>query len=641
MTRFSLAALFVCLGAGPAFSQHDHGAHHESGAQPKPPQVFLDKSPRVVAYQLKRLDDARLLMVKRKTTDEKYAPVYEAILKRPGVSSKDRAAALAGLVELNGSNAVEELLEALKPLSDADRGERRTAERLTELLLAEPKSALTARVGELHAATFAENRPLRLAGHAGLTAIGEVSDALLPRYEGGAADYLAAVPLVPSPQIRAAQRATVLRLMDAGPEELREPAIRALAAIPAEQAETFGRLVPLLRDESLRPAVVRTLLTVPAEDRDPALSGEAIRTLVDQAEATPAADRTGEEFLNAMQLADELLARLPVDEAKALRTRLREIAVRVVRIRTVEEEMRYDTPYFAVEAGRPVQVLLENVDLMPHNLVVTAPGELRNVAEQGMQVGPAGGATGKAYVPDGEAVLFATDLVDARAAARLTFTAPSEPGEYPYVCTFPRHWMRMYGVMVVVPDLDAWRANPTEPADPIGNTRSFVQAWTVDDLLPPETNVDAKLVGRVPEIGRKLFVEAGCAQCHRADSTDRLVGPSLVGVFDRWKGDSRKVLREMLDPSAHVEPKYAVRQVITQDGRVLTGLVVAEDDESISLLADPEAKTPQKIVKTDVLESVQSDVSLMPKALLDQYTEDEIFELLAYLRSLEAPPADR
>ena len=147
--------------------------------------------------------------------------------------------------------------------------------------------------------------------------------------------------------------------------------------------------------------------------------------------------------------------------------------------------------------------------------------------------------------------------------------------------------------------------------------------------------MEQKLAGRSPEIGQRLFTEATCAQCHRADSNDALVGPSLVGVFGRWKGDGSKVLREMLDPSAHVDAKYAVRQVLLEDGQVLTGLVVAEDDDTVSILSDPEATAPRVVQKDTVLEMVQSDVSLMPKALLDRYTEDEIFELLAYLRGLE------
>ncbi|QDT16796.1 alpha/beta fold hydrolase [Alienimonas californiensis] len=636
-----LAALLIAPCVAPAFAQHEHGAHADqampgmTAEKPKPPTVFLDKSPRIVEYQLKRLDDARLLLVERETTDPKYAPVYEAILSRPGVSPKERAAALAGLVELNDSDAVAELLRVLEPLGDEDRGDRRAAEQLTNLLLKQPVDALAAKAEALNAAATAENRPLRVAAFAALMQAGKFSVG----NAGTSIDWLAALPLVPSAEARVGLREDVVGLLSSDDAAVKKAAIAALAAIPAGQADTFVRLAPLLKNPALRPAAVRTLLTVPAEERNPAVSAAAAGVLVELAEKTAAADRTTDDFLSAMQLADGLFARLPVEEAKALRTRLREVTVRVVRIKTVEEEMRYDIPYFAVEAGRSVQVWLENEDLMPHNLVVTTPGQLRDVAERGMQVGPSGGSTGNPYVPDGEDVLFATELVDAHASSRLTFTAPSEPGEYPYVCTFPRHWMRMYGVMVVVPDLDAWLANPTVPEDPIGNTREFVQKWTVADLLPEGADPEQKLAGRSPEIGQRIFTEATCAQCHRSDSAESLVGPSLVGVFERWKGDDRIVLREMLDPSAHVDPKYAVRQVLTMDGQVFTGLVVAETEESVSILSDPEAKEPTVIAREDVLDMVQSDVSLMPKALLDRFTEDEIFELLAYLRGLESGAA--
>ena len=112
-------------------------------------------------------------------------------------------------------------------------------------------------------------------------------------------------------------------------------------------------------------------------------------------------------------------------------------------------------------------------------------------------------------------------MVQSHQQARLTFTAPTEPGEYPYVCTFPRHWMRMYGVMVVVDDLDAWLQNPTEPKDPIGSNRSFVKAWSIDDFTADIAN---GLRGRTPEIGHRLFTEATCAQCHKVKGRGGAVG---------------------------------------------------------------------------------------------------------------------
>ncbi len=103
----------------------------------------------------------------------------------------------------------------------------------------------------------------------------------------------------------------------------------------------------------------------------------------------------------------------------------------MVQIRTIEEEMRYDTPYFAVEAGRPVQVVLKNDDLMPHNLVITEAGALQEVAEAGAVLGPSPGFEGKPYVPKSEKVKYATGMVQVGQLERLTFTAPNSRANIP------------------------------------------------------------------------------------------------------------------------------------------------------------------------------------------------------------------
>ena len=73
----------------------------------------------------------------------------------------------------------------------------------------------------------------------------------------------------------------------------------------------------------------------------------------------------------------------------------------------------------------------------------------------------------KPFVPNTPLVLHATRLLQSGDTERLGFSAPAAPGEYIYVCTFPGHWLRMYGVMLVVPDLEAWEAKPTVPIDPM------------------------------------------------------------------------------------------------------------------------------------------------------------------------------
>lgn len=133
-------------------------------------------------------------------------------------------------------------------------------------------------------------------------------------------------------------------------------------------------------------------------------------------------------------------------------------------------------------------------------------------------------------------------MVDVNSETRLTFTAPKRPGEYPYVCTFPQHWYRMYGVMVVVKDLDAWLKNPVKPANPIGSNRTFVKAGNVDDLK--DELVTGMHARRSPELGKRIFVEASCAACHKIGGEGGVIGPDLSDLMTRWKGDRVGVLRE-------------------------------------------------------------------------------------------------
>ncbi len=186
----------------------------------------------------------------------------------------------------------------------------------------------------------------------------------------------------------------------------------------------------------------------------------------------------------------------------------------------------------------------------------------------------------------------------------------------------------MYGVMVVVADLDAWQKQPKAPADPIGNNRSFVRKWTLPDLAD---QLESGLRGRSPEIGLRLLKEATCLQCHKLRGEGGVVGPDLSDVASRLKQDKVAILQEIIDPSHKVDPKYAVQQVLTSDGKVYNGIVVEDTKEGLSLITSPDQPKPIKIARDDIEEVIKSSKSIMPVGLLDQYTQDEIFEILALL----------
>ncbi|MBT3479957.1 MAG: hypothetical protein HN457_00795, partial [Opitutales bacterium] len=56
---------------------------------------------------------------------------------------------------------------------------------------------------------------------------------------------------------------------------------------------------------------------------------------------------------------------------------------------------------------------------------------------------------GKHFVPDMPQVLFHTKLLQPDTSETIRFIAPTKPGEYPYICSFPGHWIVMRGVMTV------------------------------------------------------------------------------------------------------------------------------------------------------------------------------------------------
>ncbi len=637
MRYFALCSLLTTILVVPIWGQdHDHGDDSTTRKIRKveAPKVFLDKSPRIVAYQLKRLDNQRLLMVERKTDDTKYIPVYEAILARVGMSPQFRLESIHALAALQKSHPVAIILATIGELDASNREEKRTAKQLAKILLGLKTEQLEAQANSLLEAAQTDNLLAASIATAALLIPGQSETEIdkLTDTPSGQLAFLEAITMLPEASQRTTFRPRVLRLLEiSNNNQLSNAAIRTLSFIPAEPADTFSRLAPLISNDKLRAVTVRTLLTIPVKQREAGASLKVTSFLVDLAEKTPAEKRTTAAFIDAMQLADQLLAIVPSEQARSFRKRLNAVTVRVIRIKTVEEEMRYDIPYFAVEAGKSVQIVLENHDLMPHNLVITVPEALKEVAQLGLQVGPNKGWQNLPYVPESDKVLHATPMVPADQQNTLTFTAPTTPGEYPYVCTFPQHWYRMYGVMVVVDDLDDWLKNPVEPANPIGSNRSFVQAWKVDDL---KDELESGIRGRSPEIGKRLFAEASCAGCHKMQGQGGAIGPELSDVFERWKGDRVGILREVLEPSHKVDAKYVMQRILTVDGRTVTGVLLSEDDDKVTLLSNPEAKEPTVILQDDIEAMVPSSVSMMPKALMDQYTKDEVFEVLAYLESV-------
>jgi plastocyanin len=120
-----------------------------------------------------------------------------------------------------------------------------------------------------------------------------------------------------------------------------------------------------------------------------------------------------------------------------------------LKVQAVPNLMQFSPRELRVKAGQSVRIVFENPDLMQHNLVLVADGADEAVGMLADQMASKPEGFAKNFIPESASVLQATPLVNPNGRAELKFTAPTKPGAYPYLCTFPGHWRVMRGVLIV------------------------------------------------------------------------------------------------------------------------------------------------------------------------------------------------
>jgi len=478
MTPTSRLISIVMSAALLASASFAHAAQEAAGRPA--PKILIDQSPVAVQYQLNRLSADDLVRLERKPNDPKYRLVYLALLSRRGIDPGVRDEALRVLVALDRSTPARVLLEALSKVPEADA---MTGDKVMAMLVSLPKGDLArerdAFVREVQRpnATW----PIRGALAALYVVDGATSNALTlasgARHSSEALYAFKTLPQGPEgQQVRNAAfsyLAGFLKSSLEGARPLDAPMAPAFDALgwTNRDATTFGMLATAVRepaaDGSVKAAAIRSLGRLP---RDVWIADQVeplARAVIGFVAAMPPARRADPDALDAMQLGEALAAALPDAGRLSVRHDLRALGVRIIRLQTIVEQMSYDQSWFVVEAGKPMQIAFTNREAMPHNVVVGKPGSLAEIGNAGAAVPLPTDPSVKPYVPNLPSVLASTNLMKEGETARLTMTAPASPGEYVFLCTFPGHWVRMYGVMLVVPDLEAWDAKPTVPTDPV------------------------------------------------------------------------------------------------------------------------------------------------------------------------------
>ena len=272
------------------------------------------------------------------------------------------------------------------------------------------------------------------------------------------ADHHEVIHTAPTP---ASREAVKIPLSGDPTGTLRRAAIAAAMVSGGDAKALYASLAALLARGEQVGAASQAIKQVARDAWQKELAGTAANGILSWVTAIPVANRTTAEVAEAIGVARDLSTLMPEAEAKTLRTALREVGVNVYILNTVREQMRYDQARLVVEAGKPFEIIFKNLDAMPHNLVIVTPGSREKIGQAALVMPPKPDAEGKIFVPKDKAVLASTKLIEPGQQTTLLMTAPADPGDYEYVCTFPGHYVIMWGKLVVTKDVDAYlQTNP-------------------------------------------------------------------------------------------------------------------------------------------------------------------------------------
>jgi putative membrane-bound dehydrogenase-like protein len=126
--------------------------------------------------------------------------------------------------------------------------------------------------------------------------------------------------------------------------------------------------------------------------------------------------------------------------------------------------------------------------------------------------------------------------------------------------------------------------------------------------------------------GRLLFSRS-CANCHTLFGEGKKIAPDLTGA---QRNNLNYLLENIADPSATVSKNFQMRIVLLEDGRVLNGVLLAQNEKTFTI----QTATEQVFIQRDEVDVMQdSKLSMMPENLLNVLKNDQIRDLIGYLMS--------
>ena len=590
-------------------------------------------NPEAVAYLQKCCQPEELLKL------GSHEHLFEGLLTLAETPSDVRLEALTKIAKLRD---VQPLTLLLDLIHRADSSEKSRPSQFVSLLVNfEPKSLRTAESQFLQLATKANHPVVRQSALAAIARIDSSVDRvsqLAGEKNWGLIDLLESLQQIPEPETRALFYDRVRVLMQTTENnEIATKAVDAMIRVPGHESEKLEDMISFVEKNRYRKNALASINNIPQTQWRETHATRLVAASIKHVSKVAPAERAAAAVVDEVQLALKFAELLPPAEREEARSILKGFHATILQLGTIPHRMAYDREKMVVQAGSTVQLVFKNLDNMPHNFVLTVPGALAKIGQRAESEATLPDTIARHYVPQSDEVLLASRLLQPREQQTLKFQAPKNPGVYPYVCTYPGHWRRMYGALYVVDSLELYEATPSSylvsfslnVQDELLKFNRPLRKWTFKELEPALATLSE---GHSFDRGKEIFQAASCAACHAVKDEQNRFAPDLTKLDPKRKPED--VLRSMVEPSHEINEKYQMSQFLLDTGKSAVGLVVEETEQDVTLMVDPLAScAPVVLVKAEIEDRMKSEISLMPSGLLDRLTEEEIMELCAYLVS--------
>jgi putative heme-binding domain-containing protein len=166
---------------------------------------------------------------------------------------------------------------------------------------------------------------------------------------------------------------------------------------------------------------------------------------------------------------------------------------------------------------------------------------------------------------------------------------------------------------------------------------SFVDVWGAVESLSADKEVtfakyralltgDALANGNVHN-GRAIY-ERTCTVCHKLYGNGGEIGPDITGSN---RADLDYILENILNPSGEIPEGYKLLLVTTRGGQTLAGTLASENAQQLVLRVV--GLPPVTVAKSEIQSREAIPTSMMPEGLLASLRDEDVIDLITYLRT--------